>query len=121
LVSDEVITGFGRTGKLFGLQHWGVQPDMILFAKAITSGYFPLGGVGISEKIGKVLDTGEATWMHAFTYSGHPVGCAIALRTLDIIEREDFPAQAAEKGAYLLKNLQSALSSHPHVGDIRGK
>ncbi len=120
-VSDEVITGFGRTGKLFGLQHWGVEPDMILFAKAITSGYFPLGGVGMSEKIASTLDAGEMAWMHAYTYSAHPVGCAVALATLDIIEREDFPAQAAEKGSYLLKALQGALAAHPHVGDVRGK
>jgi adenosylmethionine-8-amino-7-oxononanoate aminotransferase len=120
-VADEVITGFGRTGKLFGLQHWGVEPDMILFAKAITSGYFPLGGIGINEKIAQVLDSGEQTWMHAYTYSAHPVGCAVALAMLDIVEKEDFPRQAAEKGAYLLKALQGALASHPHVGDVRGK
>ncbi len=121
LVADEVITGFGRTGKMFGLQHWGIEPDMFLFAKAITSGYFPLGGVGISEKIGAVLDSAETPWMHAFTYSAHPVGCAVALAVLDIVEKEDFPAQAAEKGAYLLKALDAALASHPHVGDVRGK
>ena len=121
LVSDEVITGFGRTGKLFGLQHWGIEPDMILFAKAVTSGYFPLGGVGMNEKIASVLDSGDMTWMHAFTYSAHPVGCAVALATLDIIEREDFPCQAAEKGAYLLRGLKSALETHPHVGEVRGK
>jgi adenosylmethionine-8-amino-7-oxononanoate aminotransferase len=121
LATDEVITGFGRTGKMWGLQHYGVQPDMIQFAKAITSGYFPLGGMGISERIAEVLDTGEMTWMHCFTYSAHPVGCAVALRNLDIIEQEDFPAQAAEKGAYLLRSLKSALESHPHVGDIRGQ
>jgi adenosylmethionine-8-amino-7-oxononanoate aminotransferase len=120
-VADEVITGFGRTGKMWGLEHWGVEPDMIQFAKAITSGYFPLGGIGISEAIANVLDTGEMTWMHAYTYSAHPVGCAVALKTIDIIEREDFPAQAAEKGAYLLKNLQQALAGHPHVGEVRGK
>lgn len=119
--SDEVITGFGRTGKMWGLEHWGVEPDIIQFAKAITSGYFPLGGVGISARIAEVLDKGEMTWMHAFTYSAHPVGCAVALRNLDIIQQEDFPAQAAEKGAYLLRNLQAALSSHPHVGEVRGK
>jgi adenosylmethionine-8-amino-7-oxononanoate aminotransferase len=121
LVSDEVITGFGRTGKLFGLAHWGIEPDMILFAKAITSGYFPLGGVGMNEKIATTLDSGEMAWMHAYTYSAHPVGCAVALATLDIIEREDFPAQAAEKGSYLLKALKGALETHPHVGDVRGK
>lgn len=120
-VSDEVITGFGRTGKMWGLSHWDVEPDMILFAKAITSGYFPLGGIGISEKIARVLDSGDQTWMHAFTYSAHPVGCAVALATLDIIEKEDFPSQAAAKGEYLLKGLKSALAAHPHVGEVRGK
>ena len=75
----------------------------------------------MSERIAQVLDTGEMTWMHAYTYSAHPVGCAVALRTLDIIEQEDFPSQAAEKGAYLLKQLQAALASHSHVGDVRGK
>jgi putrescine---pyruvate transaminase len=120
-VADEVITGFGRTGKLFGLAHWGVEPDMILFAKAITSGYFPLGGIGINEKIAQALDTGEQTWMHAYTYSAHPVGCAVALAMLDIVHQEDFPQQAAEKGAYLLKALQAELASHPHVGEVRGK
>ena len=69
LVSDEVITGFGRTGRMFGLDHWGVEPDMIQFAKAITSGYFHLGGTGVNEEIAQVLDTGEMVWMHAFTYS----------------------------------------------------
>lgn len=121
LVSDEVITGFGRTGKMFGLMHWGVEPDMILFAKAVTSGYFPLGGVGVSEKIAGVLDAGEPPWMHAFTYSAHPVGCAVALKMLDIIAAEDFPGQAAAKGQRLLAGLQNALAGHPHVGEVRGK
>ena len=118
--SDEVITGFGRTGKMFGLDHWGVEPDMIQFAKAITSGYFPLGGTGVNEKIAQVMDTGEMVWMHAYTYSAHPVGCAVALRNLDIVEQENFPAQAADKGTYLLERLQSALAGHPHVGEVRG-
>jgi adenosylmethionine-8-amino-7-oxononanoate aminotransferase len=120
LVADEVITGFGRTGKMFGLEHWGIEPDMILFAKAITSGYFPLGGVGLNDKVAAALENTDITWMHAFTYSAHPVGCAVAMRNLDIIEGENFPAQAAEKGAYLLDKLKSALSGHPHVGEVRG-
>lgn len=120
LVSDEVITGFGRTGMMFGLQHWGVEPDLIQFAKAITSGYFPLGGIGISDEIAQtMLDSGE-TWMHAFTYSGHPVGCAIGVAMLDIIEKENFPQEAAEKGKYLLDKLRDALADHARVGDIRG-
>jgi len=120
LVSDEVITGFGRTGKMFGLQHWGVQPDLIQFAKAITSGYFPLGGIGVSDEIAAVMDESGKPWMHAYTYSAHPTGCAIALAMLDVIEKEDFPAQAAAKGDRLINGLREALGDHPHVGDIRG-
>ena len=120
-VADEVITGFGRTGKWFALEHWGVEPDMMQFAKAITSGYFPLGGVGVSNEIGEVLDRSSSPWMHAYTYSAHPVGCAVALRNIRIFQDEDFPSQAAEKGSYLLRSLQAALADHPHVGDVRGK
>ncbi len=120
LVSDEVITGFGRTGKLFGLQHWGVEPDLMQFAKAITSGYFPLGGIGISDEIAQTMNESGQAWMHAYTYSGHPVGCAIGCAMLDVIEKENFPQQAADKGQYLVDQLRATLTDHPHVGDIRG-
>ena len=93
---------------------------MIQYAKAITSGYFPLGGTGVNDKIAAVLDDGEDVWMHAYTYSAHPVGCAVAMANLDIIEGEDFPGQAAEKGRYLLEGLNATLGDHPHVGEIRG-
>jgi putrescine---pyruvate transaminase len=119
-VSDEVITGFGRTGKMFGLEHWGVEPDLICFAKAITSGYFPLGGVGFSDHVSEVFEGADRVWMHAYTYSAHPVGCAVALAMLDIIEREDFVAQARDKGSAFLRSLTQALAGHPHVGDVRG-
>jgi adenosylmethionine-8-amino-7-oxononanoate aminotransferase len=120
LVSDEVITGFGRTGRMFGLQHWGVQPDLIQFAKAITSGYFPLGGIGISDEIAGTMESGDSAWMHAYTYSAHPVGCAVAVAMMDIVEKEDFPGQAATKGERFLKNLKEALADHPNVGEVRG-
>jgi len=120
LVSDEVITGFGRTGKMFGLEHWGVKPDMIQFAKAITSGYFPLGGIGISDEIADVMDAANTPWMHAYTYSAHPVGCAIGVAMLGIIEREGYPEMAAQKGRRLLVHLKDALADHPHVGEVRG-
>ena len=120
LCTDEVITGFGRTGRMWGLEHWGVEPDMIQYAKAITSGYFPLGGTGVSDKIADVLDSGEEVWMHAYTYSAHPVGCAVAMANLDIILGEDFPTQAAEKGRTLLDGLKQRLDNHPHVGEVRG-
>ena len=121
LVADEVITGFGRTGEMFALNHWGVEPDVMQFAKAITSGYFPFGGIGISDRLAQTLHEHGGPWMHAYTYSAHPVGCAVALRTLRITEDEQFPEQAAAKGRYLLDALRGALADHPHVGDIRGK
>ena len=119
--ADEVITGFGRTGRWFALEHWGVAPDMVQFAKAITSGYFPFGGVGISDEIARVLDEAQVPWMHAYTYSAHPTGCAVALRTLQIIEEENLVAEASRKGAHLMDALRARLAPHPHVGEIRGK
>jgi putrescine---pyruvate transaminase len=118
--ADEVITGFGRTGRLFALEHWGVEPDLISFAKGITSGYFPLGGVGVNDEIAAALDSDTTPWMHAFTYSAHPVGCAVALRMLDILDQEAMPARAAALGHHLLERLRAALGNHPHVGEIRG-
>ncbi|HKE83929.1 MAG TPA: aspartate aminotransferase family protein [Vicinamibacterales bacterium] len=119
--ADEVITGFGRTGKWFGLEHWGVAPDIMQFAKAITSGYFPFGGIGVSDAIARVLDEATVPWMHAYTYTAHPVGCAVALCTLQIIEEQNLVAEAARKGAHLLDALRSRLANHPRVGEIRGK
>jgi adenosylmethionine-8-amino-7-oxononanoate aminotransferase len=121
LIADEVITGFGRTGDWFALSRYGIEPDMITFAKGITSGYFPLGGLGVSDTIAEALDsaTGDKTWMHAFTYSAHPVGCAVALANLDILQRENLVARAAELGKRLLPRL-ATLASHPHVGEVRG-
>jgi adenosylmethionine-8-amino-7-oxononanoate aminotransferase len=119
-VADEVITGFGRTGRMFALEHWGVQPDLISFAKGITSGYFPLGGVGVNDEIAAALDGETTPWMHAFTYSAHPVGCAVALRMLDILDREALVARAATLGEHLLARLRGALGDHRHVGEIRG-
>ena len=120
-VVDEVITGFGRTGKMFALEHYGVQPDLVQFAKAITSGYVPLGGIGMSDEIAETIKSSDKPWMHAYTYSGHPTTCAVGLASLDMIEKEDFPGQAASKGAYLLDKLHAELDGHPHVGEVRGK
>ncbi len=119
LVADEVITAFGRTGTLFALDHWGIEPDIVQFAKAITSGYVPFGGIGISDTLASALDDG-GVWMHAYTYSAHPVGCAVALRNLQIIKDEDLPGQCRDKGDWLIGALRAALGDHPHVGDIRG-
>ncbi len=121
LVSDEVITGFGRTGTMFGLTHWGIEPDIMQFAKGITSGYIPLGGIGLSDRVAATLDTGDQVWMHAYTYSAHPVSCAVAVENLRIIREEGLVEMAAEKGAALIRNLEQAVGGHPHVGEVRGK
>lgn len=121
LVSDEVITGFGRTGRMFGLEHYGVEPDLMQFAKSITSGALPLGGIGINDEISETIRSSDKPWMHAYTYSGHPTTCAVALATLDIVEKEDLPGQAATKGEAMLQQYKDALGNHPHVGNIRGK
>ncbi len=121
LIADEVITGFGRTGRWFGLQHWGVSPDIMSFAKGITSGYLPLGGMQISDAIRDALLSAapENRWMHAYTYSGHPTCCALALKNLDILEREGLVAQARERGAYLRRGLDTLLDLEA-VGEVRG-
>lgn len=121
LVADEIITGFGRTGTMFGLNHWGIEPDIIQFAKAITSGYFPLGGIGVSDEIATTIETADGPYLHGYTYNGHPIGCAVALANIDIIEREGFVQQAREKGELLLTGLREVFSDHPFVGNIRGK
>ncbi|HTU25272.1 MAG TPA: aspartate aminotransferase family protein [Pirellulales bacterium] len=121
LIADEVITGFGRTGDWFGLARWGVEPDLLTFAKGVTSGYFPLGGMGVSDAIAAAIQSaeGDNRWMHAFTASAHPVGCAVALANLDIIEREGLVERARELGARLLSGLKT-LEVLPQVGEVRG-
>jgi adenosylmethionine-8-amino-7-oxononanoate aminotransferase len=121
LISDEVITGFGRTGTWFGLEHWGVEPDIMQFAKGITSGYVPLGGIGVSDKIKQAMDNTppDQRWMHAYTYSGHPTCCAVALANLTILEEEGLVQRAAEMGNRLLEGLHT-LDNLPGVGDVRG-
>jgi adenosylmethionine-8-amino-7-oxononanoate aminotransferase len=121
LISDEVITGFGRTGTWFGLEHWDVEPDIMQFAKGITSGYVPLGGIGVSDQIRQAFETTppEKRWMHAYTYSGHPTCCAVALANLKIIEVEGLVERAAEMGNRLLEGLHT-LDDLEGVGQVRG-
>jgi adenosylmethionine-8-amino-7-oxononanoate aminotransferase len=108
-IADEVITGFGRTGRWFGLEHYGVEPDILQFAKGLTSGYVPLGGVGVSDRIREVIDgvPPAQRFMHAYTYSGHPTCCAVALRNLQIIEDE----RLVERAAALEGRFRAALDS----------
>jgi len=122
LIADEVITGFCRTGRWFATSHWNIRPDIRSFAKGVTSGYLPLGGIMVSREIKDAMDSvrPEDRWMHAYTYSAHPTCCAVALANLAIMERERLWENAARMGARLHEGLRQALGDHPHVGDIRG-
>jgi adenosylmethionine-8-amino-7-oxononanoate aminotransferase len=121
-IADEVITGFCRTGRWFALSHWGVEPDMMSFAKGVTSGYLPLGGIMVSREIKDAMDgvPPDSRWMHAYTYSGHPTCCAVALKNLEIMERERLWENAARMGTRLWEGLGQTFKGHPHAGDVRG-
>jgi putrescine aminotransferase len=122
LIADEVITGFGRTGRWFGLEHYGIEPDIMQFAKGVTSGYVPLGGIGVSDTIRDVMNgvPPAKRWMHAYTYSGHPTCCAVALRNLQILHEERLVERAATLGVHLAARLK-ALATMDHVGHIRAQ
>jgi putrescine aminotransferase len=117
LVSDEVICGFGRTGHWWGCERFGYRPDLITFAKGVTSGYIPLGGVLVGERVAKVLIEQGGEFAHGYTYSGHPVACAVALANLDLIEREGLVQRVHDDtGPYLAAQFKT-LESHPLVGE----
>lgn len=119
-MADEVITGFGRTGKMFGIEHWEVEPDLLSFAKGVTSGYFPLGGVIVGDKVHEVLKAqSSGVLFHGFTYSGHPTGAAVALKNIEIIENEGLVDNARQRGEELLKGFASIKEEAEIVGDIR--
>jgi putrescine---pyruvate transaminase len=118
LVSDEVICGFGRTGRWWGCETFGVQPDLVTFAKGVTSGYVPLGGVLVGERVARVLIDQGGEFEHGFTYSGHPVACAVALANLDLIEQAGLVDRVREDtGPYLAARLAS-LRDHPLVAEV---
>jgi adenosylmethionine-8-amino-7-oxononanoate aminotransferase len=119
VISDEVVTAFGRLGDWFASPSWGIEPDLITTAKGLTSGYLPLGAVLASSDVGGTIKDAETGFMHGYTYCGHPVACAVALRNLDIIERERLAENALSTGAHLLRSLQGLLEL-PVVGDVRG-
>ena len=123
LIADEVVTGFGRTGHLFGTRMRGVKADLWCLAKGISSGYVPLGATAISSKVAAVFEQGDAALgavTHGYTYSGHPVAAAAALATLEVLEREDVVGNAARQGAHLLERLRALGRRSRLVGDVRG-
>lgn len=123
LIADEVVTAFGRTGQYFGSHTYEMRPDLITIAKGVSSGYLPLSGVIVGERVWQVLEQGTdqlGPIGHGWTYSAHPVCAAAANANLDIVDRENLTANAAEVGGYLNRQLHAALAEHPMVGEVRG-
>ena len=121
LIADEVITGFGRTGKMFACEHWGVTPDMMTVAKGITSGYIPMGGTITRKEIADAfVGSQRVSFRHVITFGGHPVAAAAALRNIQIMEDEDLVGNSARMGAYLLDGLKELQEKHQMIGDVRG-
>jgi adenosylmethionine-8-amino-7-oxononanoate aminotransferase len=119
LIADEVMTGFGRTGKRFAVEHWGIIPDIIVGGKGLTGGYVPMGVIAVDQRIVETCEDAGADFMF-FTYSAHPLACAIADRVLEIMEREKLVEHAAQIGARLGARLKAELGEHPMTGEIRG-
>jgi len=117
LVSDEVICGFGRTGHWFGCQRFGYEPDLITFAKGVTSGYVPLGGVMVGERVARVLIEQGGEFAHGYTYSGHPVACAVGLANIELIERLGLVQQVHDDTGPYLAQRYAELAQHPLVGE----
>lgn len=123
LIADEVICGFGRVGAPFGSHLYGMEPDLVTVAKGLTSGYFPLSGAIVSEKVYRVMEDNAdriGAFSHGYTYSGHPIGAAAANAVLDIVEREDLAGQARHTGAYMQQRMRSVFAQLPIVGEVRG-
>ncbi len=124
LIADEVVTGFGRLGSMFGSDHYGLKPDLITIAKGLTSAYAPLSGSIVSEKMWKVLEQGtdeNGPIGHGWTYSAHPIGAAAGVANLKLIDDLNLIENAGSTGAYLKKALVDAVGAHSHVGDVRGE
>ncbi|MDQ0175362.1 aminotransferase family protein [Bacillus chungangensis] len=119
-IVDEVITGFGRTGKMFACEHWGITPDVMLLAKGITSGYIPLGAVVVREHIHQeLIDLSEGVFLHGFTYSGHPTSCAVGLKNISLFEQENVVENAREMGDLLYKGMKALQQEFEIVGEVR--
>ncbi|MBZ4022858.1 hypothetical protein CKO11_10340 [Rhodobacter sp. TJ_12] len=124
LIADEVVTGFGRLGTMFGSEHYGMKPDLITIAKGLTSAYAPLSGSIVSDKMWKVLEQGtdeNGPIGHGWTYSAHPIGAAAGVANLKLLDELALIQNAGTVGAYFKSAMQAALGDHPHVGDIRGE
>lgn len=120
LIVDEVVTGFGRTGRMFASEHWDLEPDIMTMSKGITSGYFPLGAVGISDQLYEQLLTSDTILPHGFTAGGHPVACAVALANIHVLENDDLVGNAERMGSYIAEKLIELQVNHGSVHSVRG-
>ena len=121
LIADEVITGFGRTGKMFACEHWGITPDIMTVAKGITSGYIPMGGAIVRKPIAdSFIGSQKAAFRHVITFGGHPVAAAASLKNLEIMQGEGMVENSAQMGSYLLDGLKELKEKHTIIGDARG-
>ena len=120
LIADEVVTGFGRTGRMFGSEHWGLEPDIMAIAKGIVSSYVPLGAAVATDEVADAFVGQGKELRHVFTFTGHPVAAAAGLKNIEIIETEGLVENAAVVGAYFKEQLEGLMIDHPIVGDVRG-
>jgi putrescine aminotransferase len=119
---DEVITGFGRLGEWFGAQFYGIDADIMTMAKGLSSGYQPISAISLGARMAETILTANAELVHGYTYSGHPVASAVALKNLDVMERDGLVARAKTSiGPYLQRRLRETFADHPLVGEVRGE
>jgi adenosylmethionine-8-amino-7-oxononanoate aminotransferase len=121
-IADEVVTGFGRTGSMFGARLWGVKPEIMVFAKGINSGYVPLGATMFNDRVEQAFKGHQdAGFMHGNTYLAHPLACAAALANLDMVVKERLADNAHDVGSYFIAKLRRLEDRHKHVGEVRGR
>ena len=121
LIADEVITGFGRTGSMFAMEHWNVTPDIMTMAKGITSSYVPLANAIVTDEVSDVFAGSDNIFKQALTFGGHPVTAAVALKNIEIMETEGLVDNSAEVGAHIIERLNDLASEHPMIGNVRGR
>ena len=117
MICDEVMSGFGRTGKWFAVDHWGVKPDIMTMAKGLTSGYAPLGAVAMRPEIAAAFN--ERAYQSGLTYNGHPISLAAAIATIEVMKDEGLVTRAAQTGEVMADMLAELVERHPSVGDVR--
>ena len=121
LHADEVITGFGRTGEWFGSYTYDLQPDIITMAKGLSSGYQPISAISLGPRMGDAIAAAGEELVHGYTYSGHPVACAVALKNLEVLQRDGIVTRVKKKiGPYFQRRVREVFADHPLVGEVRG-